>query len=403
MKSFSFLFPFALISLFLSSSHCKTMQVPVHSERIDLNAIKMEGSESGDRIVEILQNKKGENYIALNLVYKDSGINIIEGIKSGEIMDHSIVVCDNEGNEIGREPINFQAFTLTTIETIRTEKDEQFVLSEDGSLFGKESLAKTSKSSQMDPNFQHKSYNLEDRVPQIIPLIALPKVGTFISIYIELTYFAHFIDELCDETSERDCPELKKKIFNKVKKRNDLELSRLQTAIQNKVFNPKEEESEAPSRKSIPVDQDNNSESDLKFKSLLSNEKYKADYKPANRAYVYNNAKSEDYCNSVEECRVAMKTAIQDINSRNQSFSYGEMAKPDENRKIHSFFDQSVTYDGNRVFFREWNLVSSPRFFRVDSIGGVKKEAPREEGIIDLNRNKPVETAPKIRMPTPKD
>ncbi|MCC5813238.1 MAG: hypothetical protein JJT78_00650 [Leptospira sp.] len=341
-----------------------------------MSAIKMEGNQSDEKIVNILKNKRGEDYIELNLVYQGSGINIIESIKSGEIWDHAIVVLDNEGKEIGREPINFQAFTLTTVETIRTEKDEQFVLSEDGSLFGKESLAKTSKSSKVDPNFQHKSYTDKDKIPQIIKLSALPAVGTSISVFVELTYVSPFIDELCDVNSGKECPYIKSQIFKKVKRRNQLELSRLQSAIQSKVFDPNREKASNP--KSEKADSQN--ESELKFKSLLSDKKFNS------KSYSYNDASNDEYCNSVEACREEMKKEISKFNTQSESS-----------------FSQSVTKDGNRIYYREWNLVSGPRYFRVETINGVKKEAPKvEEDIIDLNESKK-EQHPKIKMPQSKD
>lgn len=382
-----------LILLFISSAlvQCQTFQAPKHSERIDLNKVVMTSKQPEKKIVHVGKNQWGQNYIELDLRYAGSGINIIESIKSGEIWDHAIVVVDNEGNEIGREPINFQAFTLKTIETVTVEKDEQFVLSEDGSLFGKESEAKTSKSSHIDPNFQHKVYSDQDFIPQIIKIQKAPPIGSYISVFIELTYIAPFVDAKCankpDGSPDESCPKLKNHIFQKVHTRNQLELERLQNAIRTKVFNPKEKATKAdntnPNNKTSATDQDDSTvskETDLKFRSLLSDKKY------SSTMYSYNTDK--EYCNSVPACKAEMKKAIDALNSKES-------------------YIQTVTPEGNQLYYREWNLVSSPKYFRVESILGEKSEQKEktkdEEEVIDLNEKKESDPLPRIQMPKPVD
>lgn len=361
-----------IFSLFLLS--CKTIPVPEHSPQINLSNIEMvpiEGSKV--RMIPVKRNKQGEYYLEMFLKYENSGLNIIEGIKSGEIWNHWIVVFDSEGNEIGREPINFQAFQIKTIETTTVEKDQEFVVSKDGSIFGKETKEKTNVISKLDPNIRHKIYTDKDLVPQIIKLKKIPPQGSFVSIIVELTYVAPFLDELCDEDSDTKCPEIRTRVFQKIQNRNQLELKRLEDAIREKITSGSPKELESIRDK------------ELKFQSITSAND------PSRKPGNYGSDIS--YCDSIEECRAGMIDEIQKINSKNRSFPYLKMAEPDKEGYmkfkswigyLRPFFDQSVTYDGSRVYYREWNLVSIPRFFQIRTIEGSPLKTVEEDEVIEI-------------------
>jgi hypothetical protein len=67
------------------------------------------------------------------------------------------------------------------------------------------------------------------------------------------------------------------------------------------------------------------------------------------------------------------------------------------------FFDQSITYDGNRLYYREWNLVSSPQFFRIIAEEGPKENKSLEPDLIEappVNRKSDLD--PGGRLPIPR-
>lgn len=111
---------------------CKTIQVPKYPERIDMTRVRMESIQKNGTVL-VSKSSKNEYYVVLHLNYAGAGLRLIEGIKLGHILSHKIIIRNSEGKVIGSEPINFQAFEMTTTTTIVSEKNESFVLSQDAS------------------------------------------------------------------------------------------------------------------------------------------------------------------------------------------------------------------------------------------------------------------------------
>lgn len=312
-KTFSYFyifhFPF-LFLLCLGIHSCKTLVLEQVPETIDLHEIQVVANPKSpsENILEVKLDSSGTPFVLFYVSYKNSGIHLIEKIKSGEILDAKIKIFNDRGELLSEDTIHFQEF------------------------------------------------GDDEMVPQVlsIPRSKLPKLGSFLSIYIEILLVDPNLRELVDQDLyDRDCLNpsaptypcntIQNRVFSKVSKENREELKRVQT-LQD-------------------ANQKEVSES-MEYRPIATREE-----------------------NGINKQREFMKREVEKINSRNSSFPYLSTAAPtkmDGGRTelrwtpffLKPFFDQSTTYDGNRLYYREWKLVSAPKFFQI--LGKqIKKEEPR--------------------------
>ncbi len=221
------LFAYLLFILAVAVSSCST--VPVNRDYpslIDLNKISMEARGAGkERLLAIRKNDNGRYFVALNLNYKDSGINVIESIKNGRILKTDIVIRDEKGSVIGREPINFQAFEVEKTTTMVEKKTYLSTKQGDRAEF------QTSKSEPVDRyDASPKQYTDNDPVPQIILLDSLPSDGSWVSVVVELVYIAPFLAQSSCRSGAEICP-VEDSVFDEIERDNNEVLQGIQQKI----------------------------------------------------------------------------------------------------------------------------------------------------------------------------
>ncbi|TGL17652.1 hypothetical protein EHQ42_09075 [Leptospira levettii] len=287
---------------------------PTQSEQINLNRIKMitkqeanPGQESNSKkpltqepgvSVEYSENKIP--FIQLDLFFEDAGISIIEEIIAGTIIDHHIVVLNQKGEIIAKQPVNFQAYEI--LET-KTEVMRNKVIVGESKKPVK--VNSTTPETRISREAIERQYSDRDTVLQVLEIFEgkVPSPGEYISIYLELTYVLPYLEPNC-ESYGGNCFGAKQKFFDDVTSRNRRELD------------------------------------------ILRNR--------------YVNGEIAQFPNLSTEEQIEFKTNIKSkIDSSNGT--YGPK---------HTF---------TKFFFREWNLVSSPRYFRILSVGKLGKQTIMEE------------------------
>ncbi len=238
-------------------------------EKIDLNRVGMipvrSGSYSqkqdkdGPEEIPIYENEKKEPYLFLNLKYADSGLNIIELIKKGEIIAHSVIVRNSKGEMIGEESLNFTAFTRT--ETIVIEQG--IVVSDDNS---KNPIPELDRKSTRESTFSPKEYSDSDLIPQSISFLRKensyagrkePAEGEVISIYLELVYVSPFFQEYCLETNA-NCEAKRSALFSSIAQKNKERLAIMQSEMQRNMpvkFENKKDKAEKEAAKELNTTQ----------------------------------------------------------------------------------------------------------------------------------------------------
>jgi hypothetical protein len=287
---------------------------PTQSEQINLNRIKMitkqeanPGLESNSK--KPLTQEPGVNveysdnkipFIQLDLFFEDAGISIIEEIIAGTIIDHHIVVLNQKGEIIAKQPVNFQAYEI--LET-KTEVMRNKVIVGESKKPVK--VNSTTPETKVTREAIERQYSDRDTVPQVLEIFdgKVPSPGEYISIYLELTYVHPYLEPNC-ESYNGNCFGAKQKFFEDVTSRNRRELDILRNRYVNGEI--------------------------AQFPNLTKEEQ--------------------------SEFKTNIKVKIETTNGM-----YGPK---------HSF---------TKFFFREWNLVSSPRFFRILSVGKSTKQTNVEE------------------------
>lgn len=305
--------------LFLSIG-CETPQqvitptFPTHSEQINLNRIKMitkseavhTDSKDGKKplaqepgvSVEYSENKIP--FIQLDLFFEDAGISIIEEIIAGTILDHHIIVLNQKGEIIAKQPVNFQAYEI--LET-KTEVMRNKVIVGESKKPVK--VNSTTPETKISREAIERQYTDRDSVPQVLEIQdgKVPNPGEYINIYLELTYVNPHLEPNC-ESYEGNCNGAKQRFFEDVTGRNRRELDILRNRyVDGEV---------------------------AQFPNLTQAEQ--SDYKT--------NIKSK-------------------IETTNGVFG-----------PKHGF---------TKFMFREWNLVSSPRYFRILSVNKNGKQSSQED------------------------
>ncbi|MDF3821451.1 hypothetical protein P3G55_16220 [Leptospira sp. 96542] len=211
------------------------------AEQINLNSVRMitkaeakqtdkEGKKlGGDPTVAVETSEKGQSYIQLDLVFEDSGLNIIEEIIAGKILEHYIIALNHKGEVISKQPVNFQAFEVT--ET-KTEKVRNKVIANES----KEpiTLKKEDAETTTHREATERQYTDKDSVPQVLVVFdgKTPKTGDYISIFLELTYIHPILEPGCDSLTKA-CDQTQKSFFAEIAARNRSELDKLKEKYLN--------------------------------------------------------------------------------------------------------------------------------------------------------------------------
>lgn len=294
-----------LVATVLGIIACQTPTKPLYksyNEKINLNDVKMitkseakpaeEGKKNPLNLDPWIQIEQSENkipYIQMDLLFEDSGLNIIEEIIEGTIIEHHIIVLNHKGEIIAKQPVNFQAYEIaeTKTEVVRNK----VILGESKQPIKVNSLV---PETSVTREAQERQYTDKESVPQVLILNEnkIPNPGEFVSVFLELTYINPHFEENCDPSSKA-CDQRRKSFFEDIAKRNRTELDNLKISYVNGNI--------------------------TNFPSLSSEE------------------------------LTRYKRLIQERISRQGGFLNRESSSP-------------------KYFYREWNLVSAPRYFKVQSI-----------------------------------
>lgn len=296
-----------------------------YNERINLNYIKMitkseakpaeEGKKANLTLEPMLIIEQSENkipYIQMDLLFEDSGLNIIEEIIEGTILEHHIIALNQKGEVIAKQPVNFQAYEIA--ETKTEVMRNKVILGESQKPIKVNSLV---PETTVTREAQERQYTDKESVPQVLILQEgkIPNPGEHISIFLELTYINPHLEKSCDPNS-KECDRVRRSFFEDISKRNRTELDNLKISYVNGNI--------------------------ASFPSLTVDELSK------------------------------FRRSIQDRITRQN----GSLADKNSNPKF---------------FYREWNLVSTPRFFKIQSIVKNGKtissqESPILEAEKEINR-----------------
>lgn len=230
---------FFLSFLLLLSLGCETPQqvitptFPTHSEQINLNRIKMitkseavhsESKEEktfgkGARGQCGLLGKQNPLH-PIGFIFEDAGISIIEEIIAGTILDHHIIVLNQKGEIIAKQPVNFQAYEI--LET-KTEVMRNKVIVGESKKPVK--VNSTTPETKISREAIERQYTDRDTVPQVLEILdgKVPNPGEYISIYLELTFVNPHLEPNC-ESYFGNCFGAKQKFFEDVTLRNRREL-----------------------------------------------------------------------------------------------------------------------------------------------------------------------------------
>lgn len=288
---------------------------PDYSSEINLNNIGMQplGAASTDsRIIEIRENSEGNPVALLELDYQNSGLNVIQEIKNGRILEHHIVIMDAQGREIGRAPINFIAFEVDEITS--SVQSEKLLFTDSGSQVEYEKSDRP-RPQPLQRRARLKVYEDGARVPQYVELKRAPENGSTVSIYLELVYIQPFYSELCQST-DKDCPAVEKVAFKEVRKDNEETMK----AIEERVNATLEKTTEGNEAEVVALESD---------------------------ALVFRLKKP------VEDYKEGIKRAIKNLNRR-----------PLNNEENDPYVNYTAE-SGDYLHYREWKLLTVPRYFQI--------------------------------------
>ncbi len=178
----------------------------VYPEKINLSEVKVESiNELPTEPIGVYKGSDGNNYLFLNLIYENSGLSVIEAIKSGEILDNNIIVRDQTGKIIGSDVVNFQAFSAVEKKTFKVM--QEIVRTRDGfETPVRPQSSKRESEPEISTSFQSKIYTEKERVPQVIKLNELPPNNSYISVNLELVYVEPFLQQICNQSNNAKTP-----------------------------------------------------------------------------------------------------------------------------------------------------------------------------------------------------
>ena len=306
---------------------------PDYSSEINLNNIGMQplgASSSNSQIIEIRKNSEGNPVALLELDYKNSGLNVIQEIKNGKILEHNIVIMDSQGREIGRAPINFIAFE---VEEITSSVQSQKLLFTDSGSEVEYDKSDRPEPQPLERRARLKVYEDGARVPQYVELNRTPENGSTISIYLELVYIQPFYSELCN-AAQTDCPAVERVAFKDVRRDNEETMSEIEDKV-NKTLQRSGEGNEA---EVVALESD---------------------------ALVFRLKKP------VEDYKEGIKKEIKKLNKR-----------PSTNQENDPYVNHTAR-SGDYLHYREWKLLTVPRYFQIKNETGRPVQPSRTDTMDD--------------------
>lgn len=315
MKRILFIITLAAVAACQTTGPEVIKSFPDYSEEINLNNIGMRplgASGSEDSIIEIRKNSKGNPVALLELDYKNSGLNVIQAIKNGKILEHHIVIMDSRGREIGRAPVNFIAFE---VEEITSSVQSQKLLFTDSGSEVEYDRSDRPEPQPLERKARLKVYEDGANVPQYVELEKAPGSGDVVSIYLELVYIEPFYSELCG-SSQKDCPQVEKIAFRQVRQDNSQTIQKIEDRVNESLKRtPDGREAEVVSLESDTL--------------VFRLKKPVADYK------------------------AGIQREIKRLNQR-----------PANNEKNDPYVNYTAK-GGDYLHYREWKLLTVPRYFQI--------------------------------------
>ena len=290
----------------------------VQSEKINLSEISLESTSlNPNDPIPVFKSSDGKNYLLLNLVYNKSGISVIEAIRNGEIQENKIIVRDHTGKIIGSDVINFQGIIS------KESKNQINSRATIQTLDGLETLITTEQpktDSEVKPSFEPIFYNDKDKVPQAIKLNELPSNNSYVSIHVLMTYVQPYLSQVCKRPSE-------------------------QKYFWSGWFKSDDKKTNEPCLTTVEEAQ-----KDVKIKtnskiSKLENDILKGS--ESNKKFALTEKETTDNKKSI-------KTKVN---------SSGATIDSEDGKKITSVID----LDKAKVNYREWVLVSEPKYFQLST------------------------------------
>ncbi|MCB1140320.1 MAG: hypothetical protein KDK23_16300 [Leptospiraceae bacterium] len=308
---------------------------PDYSAEINLNNIGMQplgAARNDSRVIEIRQNSQGNPVALLELDYQNSGINVIQEIKNGRILEHNIVIMDAQGREIGRAPINFIAFE---VEEITSSVQSQKLLFTDSGSEVEYDKSDRPEPQPLERRARLKVYEDGARVPQYVELNRAPENGSTISIYLELVYIQPFYSELC-QSDDKDCPSVERVAFRQVRQDNEETMEE----IEDKVNKTLQRTSKGNEAEVVALESD---------------------------ALVFRLKKP------VEEYKEGIKKSIKNLNRR-----------PLTNEENDPYVNYTAR-GGDYLHYREWKLLTVPRYFRIQTGSGPVQPSRVDSSDMDIS------------------
>ncbi|MBU44023.1 MAG: hypothetical protein CMN76_12445 [Spirochaetaceae bacterium] len=330
------IFAIAAVSVAGLALNCQTKgpdiikDYPDYSSEINLNNIGMQplgAANNNSQIIEIRKNSEGNPVALLELDYKNSGLNVIQEIKNGKILEHNIVIMDAQGREIGRAPINFIAFE---VEEITSSVQSQKLLFTDSGSEVEYDKSDRPEPQPLERRARLKVYEDGARVPQYVELKRSPASGSTVSIYLELVYIQPFYSELC-ASGDKDCPSVEKVAFKQIEKDNQETL----TEIEDKVNKTLQRSGEGNEAEVVALESD---------------------------ALVFRLKKP------VEEYKEGIQREIKKLNKR-----------PTNNEDNDPYVNYTAR-GGDYLHYREWKLLTVPRYFQIKNESSQPVQPGVEEG-----------------------
>ncbi|MCX7999383.1 MAG: hypothetical protein N3A69_10615, partial [Leptospiraceae bacterium] len=178
------------------SPKTKTTMKEIPTEVVDLNQIQifpMPNPES--KLIKITKNKEGNPVALLSLETSSSGLDLVDSILKGEIVEHAVVIRNEKGEEIGRAPVNVMEYEIEEIATNKGEK--KILLTESGAEID------IKKSTELPPIVRKakvRTFGKNELIPQYIEINKNLKEGSFISVNLELLYVKPFAEMDCSSS-----------------------------------------------------------------------------------------------------------------------------------------------------------------------------------------------------------
>jgi uncharacterized protein YcfL len=289
-----------------------------YKEKVNLSEIKLESMEGTTEPLSIYKGLDGNNYLLMNLLYDQSGISVIEAIKSGEILENKIIVRDNTGKIIGSDAINFQAFTKIENKLYKNAKSSIQTL--DGFVTPVRTDATRTLTGEV-PEITYTPENIiykdSDKVPQAIRLTELPPANSYVSILVELTYVQPFLQQVCN--------------FNN----KELPCSYIEDGVQKEI----------------------RTDNERKFKAIKEEEK-KSTAAPSKKFGLTD----KEFASYKDKMKRKVNSTGTSIEASKEIIDPTDASK-DKKERVTSVVDVEKA----KLRYREWVLLSEPKFFPINT------------------------------------